>query len=442
MFTAFAASAAQVTWEGSRRVLLLTAALARAANFALISVIARYLSDQGLGPAAIGVVLAAAGFTTAASQALWASLLTRSVASAGALAAALATFGCVSLGVTRNVVALVVSDVLLSAGSIGLSTAVRTVAGSGVEDQAESESRFGRITSFQTVGGFVGPLLIGWVVLSSSAAAPWFAAALYAAILTMWLRLLSRGRAGRPSTLGWRNAVRARSTRAIAAEADRADPLTGYNLSVRRTRQLVRSLRLVLICTVGTSFLYGANVVLWGLYLKDLGASAAVTAWSFALFSAPMVLIAPRAGRLWRNVPRNAAVVIGSASLGVMAIIYATVRTAPLAVGLTLVEGSLMALTMPIMASQVSMAVSDEDTARGFALLGAVDTTSAVIGTALGGVLVLLTGIPSTWYICGGTCIACAAGAWLSAESHRRAGVRSGSHPHHPFQSSEATWRS
>src|SRR5689334_19895767 len=101
--TLIRSQARHVSWATNRRSMLFTAAATRAANFSLISVIARYLSDQGLKADLIGVVLAAAGLTTAASQALWARLLTRRGAlPAGVLAAALATAGCIILGLSRE----------------------------------------------------------------------------------------------------------------------------------------------------------------------------------------------------------------------------------------------------------------------------------------------------------------------------------------------------
>jgi hypothetical protein len=177
--------------------------------------------------------------------------------------------------------------------------------------------------------------------------------------------------------------------------------------------QLIWELRLVLICTVGTSFLYGANIVLWGLYLKGLGANASLTAWSFALFSVPMVILAPRAGRLWGNVPRTIAIPLGAAALGAMAVVYGLVTVLPLAVGLTLVEGSLMALAMPITAAQIPLVVPERDIPRGYAMFGALDTTFGVIGTAGGGALVGFTDVRSTWFVCGAVCIAAAVVAWL-----------------------------
>jgi len=395
----------EVSWAAHRRSMLFTAAATRAANFSLISIIARYLSDQGLDADVIGIVLAAAGITTAASQALWARLLTRrGAALSGVLAAALATVGCVILALANAPIALIAADTVLSAGFTGLATTVRTVTGTKVADQADSERRFGQVSSFQTAGGFIGPLLLGWLVIGSSDIAPWFAAGLSAAVLALWVVLAIRVRAS------------ARPAPAVAADQQPETDDEAPDSAGASTRTMAWQLRLVLVCTVGTSFLYGANVVLWGLYLKELGANPAVTAWSFATFSLPMVLVSPRAGRLWGKVPRSSAIVLGSMALGIMGLVYGAVRVMPVAVGLTLVEGTLMALTMPILAAHVPMVLAEKDIARGYALFGAVDITLGVIGTAAGGALVALTDVRSTWFICGVACIACAAIAWLLRE--------------------------
>ncbi|GAA1798526.1 hypothetical protein GCM10009682_20140 [Luedemannella flava] len=387
-----------ITWANGRRSLLFTAAATRAANFSLISIIARYLSDQGFSAGTIGIVLAAAGLTSAASQAGWARLITRQgPALAGIVAATLGTVGCAMLGFASVPVTLIAADVVLSAGFTGLATTVRTVTGTQVDDEAEGERRFGQLSSWQTVGGLVGPLLLGSLVIGSSDIAPWFAGGLSAAVLVLWV------------VLAWRSRAAARPAEEVG---EAADDRPGSGSGTARAWRLAWTMRLVLLCTVGTSFLYGANVVLWGLYLKDLGANPAVTAWSFAVFSAPMVLISPRAGRIWGRVPRTAAITVGSVSLGAMAIVYGSVQNMPLAVALTLVEGSLMALTMPIIAAHVSALLPEKDVAHGYALYGGVDITLSVLGTAAGGGLIALIGVGPTWYVCGVLCIACAALAW------------------------------
>lgn len=403
-----------ITWEHNRRTILMVALVSRAANFSLVSIIARYLADRGVDPTTIGVVLAVSGIATAASQAWWArAIRSRGVAWTGSVAAALATAGCVLLGLSQTAGLLVVSDALISIGYTGLATATRTITASKVEGQADSESRFGRLSSAQTIGGFVGPLLLGALVVGSTWVAPWFAAALSAIVLLLWSVMAVRGRTLRVATTAGdvespEDEVRGEhQDEGVAERKARARWVTWWD-GQAHVRRIVWSLRLILLCTLGTAMLYGANVVLWGLYLMDIGADASLTSWSFAIFSAPMVFLAPRAGRLWRDFPRTKAIPLGSAALGGMALVYGSVSSVPLAVSLALVEGAFMAMTMPIMAAQVPLIVAEEDIPSGYALFGALDTVVSVVGTAAGGALITLLGVSQTWYVFGYFCIGCA----------------------------------
>ncbi|WP_034271748.1 MFS transporter [Actinospica robiniae] len=373
-------------------MILLIATLSRAANFGLLSIYARYLSDRGLSTDTIGFVLAVSGVVATPFLTIWSRVLARlGTAATGTISSALAAAGTTLLAATTAPVVLAIADGIISIGFVGLSTTVRTITGTGVHDQKESESRFGKLTGWQNAGGFIGPLLLGVLVAGGTWVAPWFTVGLFGLTTVLWLWLTMRTSLPRASE---------------TAERDSEDD--GAEANELTAVALLWRLRAVILCTLGTSVLYGANSVVWGLYLKDLGASGMLTSWSFAIFSIPMVFLASHAGRIWRSTPRGLAIPLGTLSLGGMALVYAYTTSAAAAVALTILEGSLMALTMPIIAAQVPLVLSKTDIGRGFAYYGALNTVVSVIGSVLGGLVMAEVGVRSTWLIFGGFCMACA----------------------------------
>jgi DHA1 family multidrug resistance protein-like MFS transporter len=138
-----------------------------------------------------------------------------------------------------------------------------------------------------------------------------------------------------------------------------------------------------MICAgVGYYGSFGLYEAIWAIYLADRGASQLVIGLNLTLFAVPMILVAPRAGRLAeRYGGMRVAFIAITASIPCVAI-YGVIESVLLLTLVMLVQALLDAIVMP--ASQLAVAdASGQDIASGQGLVGAAGLATAA-ATALG----------------------------------------------------------
>ncbi|MFD0069325.1 MFS transporter, partial [Streptomyces sp. NPDC127574] len=150
-----------------------------------------------------------------------------------------------------------------------------------------------------------------------------------------------------------------------------------------------------LVLLFGITALYGGYSVVWAVYLRGLGAADSVVAWSMACLALPALLLSPRAGTLLRRVPRTTLIRCAALLLGVSACLYPLVDVTGVAVALSLTEGFLLAVALPLISAKVARDAGPDRTARAFGALGAADALGSGLGTAVAGVLLTQGGAVS-----------------------------------------------
>jgi len=138
-----------------------------------------------------------------------------------------------------------------------------------------------------------------------------------------------------------------------------------------------------MICAgIGYYGSFGLYEAIWAIYLADRGASQLVIGLNLTLFAVPMILIAPRAGRLAeRHGGMRVAFTAIAASIPCVAV-YGLIESVLVLTLVMMVQAVADAVVMP--SSQLAVAdVSGEDIASGQGLVGAAGLATAAV-TALG----------------------------------------------------------
>ncbi|MFJ3306308.1 MFS transporter [Streptomyces sp. NPDC086549] len=373
-----------------------TAFLARASQLGLFSAETLILLDRGVAKDRIGLVMAAAAAGGALAQLAagrWGHRCR--TARTTLLGTALQSVGCLAFATLTPWWSLAAADFLLMAGAALTATGLRaTLAAPGPGGSAPGPDRleraYGRLTAAQMLGALVGPLGAGAVLLRGSSWAAWAATAV------------------------------ALTATAVAGAADRWDRAEGLSGPTNGTRQpamperlatppLLRPLWPPLVLLLGITALYGGYSVVWAVYLRGLGAPDALIAWSAACLALPALVLSPRAGAVLPRVSRTVLIRCAALLLGCCACLYPLVGSVAAAVALSLTEGVLLAVALPLISAQVARDAGPGRTARAFGFLGTADALGSGLGTALGGALLARGGAAEAFRLSGALCLLCAA---------------------------------
>ncbi|MEU6769304.1 MFS transporter [Streptomyces sp. NPDC046853] len=379
-----------------RDAVLAAAFLARFAQLGLFSVEVLILLDRGVATERVGVVLTAAAVGSGVAQLLLARFGHRLAAVRTArIGLLLQAAGCAAFGVVGAWWSFAVADLLVMAGSAAVTTGLRTVVADTASDRTDhadrtngtdrGENAFGALTAAQMAGAFAGPLCTGAVVSVGTAAAAWPATA-----ATLAAALILAHAAHGPTV--------ARAGKPLAGR-----PLLGVPSGV------AGRVWPYAVLLFGVTGLYGGYAVVWSVYLRDLGAPNTVVAWSAAAIALPSLLLSPRVGRLLPHVPRTALLHGAVLLIGGCALLYPHLGAVAPAVALSLVEGALLAVALPLVSAQVAVRAGRLGTPRAFGVLGLADALGSGLGTAVAGVLIAAGGTPYVFRFCGLLCLVCAA---------------------------------
>ncbi|WP_460072523.1 MFS transporter [Streptomyces sp. YKOK-I1] len=165
----------------------------------------------------------------------------------------------------------------------------------------------------------------------------------------------------------------------------------------------------LLVLLFGVTALYGGYSVVWAVYLRGLGARDAVVAWSAACLALPALVLSPRAGAVLPRVSRPVLIRCAALVIGCCACLYPLVGSVAAAIALSLTEGILLAVALPLISAQIARDAGPGRTARAFGLLGTADALGSGLGTALGGALLAQGGAGEAFRFSGVLCLLCAA---------------------------------
>ncbi|MEV4443166.1 MFS transporter, partial [Streptomyces sp. NPDC049577] len=186
---------------------------------------------------------------------------------------------------------------------------------------------------------------------------------------------------------------------------------------------------------LGITALYGGYSVVWAVYLRGLGAPDALVAWSAACIALPALLLSPRAGRVLPGVPRTTLLRGAALLLGGCALLYPLTGSVAAALALSLTEGVLLAVALPLISAQVARDAGPGRTARAFGVLGTADALGSGLGTAAAGTLLAQGGTAYAFRFCGVLCLLCAALSLLSRLSRASSRRVPDALPTHPSPS-------
>ncbi|MGW0871170.1 MFS transporter [Streptomyces sp. NPDC002740] len=382
--------------------------LARASQLGLFSAETLILLDRGVAKSAIGLVMAAAAAGGALAQlaaSRWGHR--RPATRLTLLGTGVQSAGCLAFATLAPWWSLAAADFLLMAGAALTATGLRATLAAHTPDGRTPgpdrlERAYGRLTAAQMLGALVGPLGAGAVLLhGGTTEAAWAATAvaLTAAGVASAADRRERATANRPAAR--------RSAREELAAPALPEPAAGPSSA------LLGALWPPLVLLFGITALYGGYSVVWAVYLRDLGARDALIAWSAACLALPALVLSPRAGAVLPRVSRYARIRGAAVLIGCCACLYPLVGSVAAAVAVSLAEGVLLAVALPLVSAQVARDAGPGRTARAFGYLGTADALGSGLGTALGGALLAQGGAAEAFRFSGVLCLLCAAASLI-----------------------------
>ncbi|GAA2991529.1 MFS transporter [Streptosporangium longisporum] len=395
--------------------------LLRSSQMGTIAIIVPYLLDRGVELPMLGTVMVCSAFGAAASNLITGRLVDRFGAWRALVGGcAVAFLGALAFIMISFLPAMAAAYLFTTGGMAAAGNALRTTIGLGTP-AAEHERTFGRFNSVGTAGALVGPILVGLVVIDGTAAAPWFAVvALGSAGI---VSLLSR-RAALPVELRKDGAKATESTGSTesteatestedagsagdaggTAKADGTAP-AGQTAKDPSLPDVLRSIGPVVALVSATATMYGVYAVLWGPYLRELGAADPIIPWSFTATMLPVVLLSPHASKVLPNTPRWLVVGVVTGLLGVLAFAYALTTSIWMAIVISVVEGVLMAISVPLTYALITKLAPPAALGRSFGVASASDSISSGIGTSIAGVLIAAGGVAFVFQLAGAYCV-------------------------------------
>lgn len=362
----------------------------RASQMGTIAIIVPYLLDRGVEMAMLGTVMICSAFGAAVSNLVAGRLVDRFGAWRALVGGCVVAFvSALAFILISFLPAMALAYLFTTAGMSAAGNALRTTIGLGTPAD-EHERTFGRFNSVGTAGALLGPIVVGLVVIDGTAAAPWFA-------------VVALGSASVVSLLSRRAAIPVELRKAPENDDSKTEePETADRTSLL---DVLRSVGPVVALVSATATMYGVYAVLWGPYMRELGASDPIIPWSFAATMLPVVLLSPHASKVLPNTPRWLVVGVATGLLGVLAFAYAITTSLWLAIAISVVEGALMAVSVPLTYALITKLAPPAAVGRSFGVTSAADSISSGIGTSIAGVLIAAGGVAFVFQLAGAYCV-------------------------------------
>ena len=370
------------TWFGRWREvapLFLAEAIVWIGFGAMLPVLPLYFTGQGVDLATLGLVTAAWPAARLVGEPIFGWLADRTarvpIMVGGLLAAA--AFLVLPLAV-HGPVAFLVLRALAGLATAAYDPAARGVLTDGTPSERQGEA-FGWYGAAQMAGLLFGPAIgaIGSAVVGSIAFVFWFggASALLAAIA---VAALVRDRPHRrPVPLVPASGLGdfARTGTAESPRPPVAPPSTLAN----------RILIAAIVANLGGNFGAGTYDVIWSLFLTAKGASLELIGFTFMMFSLPMLLFSPRAGRLVDQRGSLGFIIGGSLAIATASTLYTFVPDAAWTIPILAVEATGFAVLIPALYAVVSRGSPPERSSTAQGLFGAAGTVGFVVASLVTG---------------------------------------------------------
>lgn len=377
--------------------------LTKSAQFGMIAISVPLLVDRGVPIRYIGAVLGAAAVGSALAQLVVGKLVDRlgpwAASVAGCLTAAIGLALFAASGKSWEVMAI--GEFIQSTGIAANGNSLRTAI--ALANRGTEEKAYGRFSAVQTAGSLFGPLLLGLIATDSTNVTPWFAAGCCAAAAAV----------GVAGGTGLRTAAQ----QGQGAQEDEASQAP----SLRYVTGLIAPMALLV---VAISASYGIYAVAWGILLHDHGASNSVIAWSFGVFSIPMMISSARVEKVLPKVDRRWVCSGAIVGLAAFAFAYAVMTEIWLIIGLSLIEGLVFGIAIPLVHSHIAETLPEGTHGRGFGVIGAADAVAMALGTGFAGVVIAYGGTPFAFRVGAGACLVAVAAGVAEFKRRDRAAAR------------------
>lgn len=357
---------------------------------ALAPVLPLYLTDRGIDPATLGLIVAAWPAARLLGEPAFGWLADRTDKRALMLA------GLVSAAIVVPL-PLVVAGApafILTRALAGLATAAYDPAARGyIMDATPSGERgamFGLYTSAQMVGALVGPAFgaVG-AALGGGLAFPFIFSsfALAAAAVALALTTL-----GRPSPRRAPSGAETAAARlAETAAAGRTEPARAAGLPTPTAAPpaslLNRLLVAVIVINLGSILAAGANEAIWSLWLTELGGDILLIGLCYAAFGLSALLVAPLAGQWVDRLGPLRFIVLGTLATASATLMYGLLSDPFLALPASALDGVALGLLAPALFAVVARASPSGRSATAQGLFGGTGTLGLIVGSIAGGML-------------------------------------------------------
>jgi MFS family permease len=250
-----------------------------------------------------------------------------------------------------------------------------TVALAGSQD--DSGGTLGRLMALSAAGFMLGPGVAGAISSVAGLKAPFI-------------------------LLGTLLAVSVAATAYIREPDGSPEQGTASNL-----RQLlaVPGTRAALYITAGGFVIAGMFDGCWSIFLRDHGAGTLTIALSFTAFGVPLVLLAPRGGRLADRVGPMRVARYALVCVAGVALLYGIVEPVVLLVLASLLQGTVESALIPATQASMARAAPPGMLATGQGSAGAVGAGVSGTASAVGATIYGAFGAQATWAFGAATCI-------------------------------------
>jgi DHA1 family multidrug resistance protein-like MFS transporter len=354
---------------------------------AILPILPLYMSDNGIDPVTLGLVMAAWPAARLVAEPIFGWLADRAprvpFMVVGLLISTLVSFlPLVLIGPAWFFAARFVSGI----GAAMYDPAARGVIVDATDEQSHGEA-FGVYGAAQMGGFIVGPAIggVGGAVLGT-----WFPfvfATVAGIVAAIYLAIAAR-EPGRSHPRHGITLPPADGSPGLAT----APPLVPDGVPTRTiwlppASMWNRMLVSAVIVNFGAFFASGTYEVVWSLFMQRLGASLTLIGISFAIFGVPVIFLAPVVGRWVDRVGSLRFVVLGSALIIVAAFAYPLVGDPYLVILVSLVDATGFALLSPAVYAVVSWGspAARSSTAQG--LFGAAGTLGFIVSSLVAGEL-------------------------------------------------------
>ena len=351
---------------------------------AMLPVLPLYFTEQGVDLATLGLVTAAWPAARLVGEPVFGWLADRTARvplMVGGLLAA-GVFLVLPLAV-HGAAAFLVLRALSGLATSAYDPAARGVLMDGTPAEGQGEA-FGWYGAAQMAGLLLGPAIgaIGSALFGSIGFVFWFggASAFLAAVAVL---ALIREAPHRRSVPLVPPAGLADFARSGPAERPR-ETTTGP------TRLANRILVAAIIANLGGNFGAGTYDVIWSLFLTAKGASLELVGFTFMLFSLPMLLFSPRAGRLVDQRGSLGFVIGGSLAIATASTLYTLVPDAAWTIPILAMEATGFAVLVPALYAVVSRGSPPGRSSTAQGLFGAAGTVGFVVASLITGWLATL----------------------------------------------------